>query len=113
MSQQEINDVVASVEALVRRAYTLGRRDGLRHLVKFAESDEAIAKPLALLAPAAEAAAMKDGGYPAGANDAGPPVADENMAPKSRYNIPERGPGTQGGGLGSMILDFVYPPKAS
>ena len=36
MSQSEINEVVAAVEALVRRAYTLGRRDGLRHLVKYA-----------------------------------------------------------------------------
>ncbi len=64
MSQSEITDVVAAVEAMVRRAYTLGRRDALRNLVKYAQSDEAVAKPLALLAPMAEASAFLDEGTP-------------------------------------------------
>ncbi len=115
MSQSEINDVVAAVEAMVRRAYTLGRRDALRNLVKYAQSDEAVAKPLALLAPMAEASAFLDEGTrKATANDAGAPIMapDESMAeadaPAARHVPPPAS-----GGLGAMILDFVYPPKAS
>jgi hypothetical protein len=111
MSQSEINDVVAAVEALVRRAYTLGRRDGLRQLVKYAQSDEVLAKPLALLAPVVEASNLKDDVPTTSANDAGAPIAvpDESMAePKTRHTPPPAS-----GGLGAMILDFVYPPKAS
>jgi hypothetical protein len=113
MSQSEINDVVAAVEALVRRAYTLGRRDALRHLVKYAQSDEALAKPLALLAPVVEASAPEDGVPKVSANDTGTPImaSDESMAPApppARHAAPPIS-----GGLGAMILDFVYPPKAS
>ena len=111
MSQSEINDVVAAVESLVRRAYTLGRRDGLRHLVKYAQTDEALAKPLALLAPMAEASVLQDGIPKMSANDSGKPIppTDESMAeePKTRYSP------SHSGGFGAMILDFVYPPKAS
>jgi hypothetical protein len=109
MSQSEIDDVVAGVEALVRRAYALGRRDGLRHLVKYAQSDEALAKPVALLAPMSEASALEDDhGHTVSANDAAPAIAvpDESMARPTRAAPPS-------GGLGAMILDFVYPPKAS
>jgi hypothetical protein len=110
MSQSEINDVVAAVEALVRRAYTLGRRDALRHLVKYAQSDEVLAKPLALLAPGVEASAFDadDGAMPT-ANDTGAPIiARDETAPKAARAAPP-----PSGGLGAMILDFVYPPKAS
>jgi hypothetical protein len=109
MSQSEINDVVAAVEALVRRAYALGRRDGLRHLVTYAQSDEALAKPLALLAPMSESSAPEDADSPkVSANDTAPPiaVADESMARPARA-------APAPGGLGARILDFVYPPKAS
>jgi hypothetical protein len=110
MSQSEINDVVAAVEALVRRAYTLGRRDGLRHLVKFAQSDEAVAKPLALLAPVADESGLK-----VTANDAGIPImaTDESMSEEPKAAPARHAPPPQNGGLGAMILDFVYPPKAS
>jgi len=111
MSQSEINDVVAAVEALVRRAYALGRRDGLRHLVKVAQSDEALAKPLALLAPMAEAAGPRDDDLKLTANDAGLP--DESMAEEPKTAPARHAPPPQNGGLGAMILDFVYPPKAS
>jgi len=118
MSQSEINEVVAAVEALVRRAYTLGRRDALRHLVKYAQSDEALAKPLALLAPMAEASAFQDdAGRKLTANDPGAPViaGDENMAeePKVAVGSARHVAPPPSGGLGAMILDFVYPPKAS
>jgi hypothetical protein len=109
MSQSELNDVIAGVEALVRRAYALGRRDALRHLVQYAQSDEALAKPLALLAPTAEASARDEAeAHPATANDSGPAIAvpDESMARPART-------APAPGGLGAMILDFVYPPKAS
>jgi hypothetical protein len=87
MSQSEINDVVAAVEALVRRAYTLGRRDGLRQLVKYAPSD----------APKVTA------------NDTGAPIP----VPDETVPMPHRAAPAPSGGLGAMILDFVYPPKAS
>jgi hypothetical protein len=110
MSQSEINDVVAAVEALVRRAYTLGRRDALRHLVKYAQSDEALAKPLALLAPVVEASSFDADETPKiTANDAGAPIAvpDESVPSPSRAAPPPSS------SLGALILDFVYPPKAS
>jgi hypothetical protein len=116
MSQSEINDVVAAVESLVRRAYTLGRRDALRHLVKYAQSDEALAKPLALLAPVVEASAFQDGDEAKiTANDPGAPIVapDESMAPKTPPAAARRASPPASGGLGAMILDFVYPPKAS
>jgi hypothetical protein len=115
MSQSEINDVVAAVEALVRRAYTLGRRDALRHLVKYAQSDEALAKPLALLAPVVEASAFPDDVPKTTANDAGAPImaADESMAEAEAKPAARHMPPPANGGLGAMILDFVYPPKAS
>jgi hypothetical protein len=109
MSQSEINDVVAAVEALVRRAYALGRRDGLRHLVKYAQSDEALAKPLALLAPMSDDSALHDEvGQKVSANDTAPAIAapDESMARPTRA-------APAPGGFGARILDFVYPPKAS
>jgi hypothetical protein len=111
MSQSEINDVAAAVEALVRRAYTLGRRDALRHLVKYAQSDEALAKPLALLAPVVEASAFDpdDAAKPT-AND---PGAAPIMAPDETVPKVVKAPPAASGGLGAMILDFVYPPKAS
>jgi len=116
MSQSEISEVVAAVEALVRRAYTLGRRDGLRHLVKYAQSDEALAKPLALLAPVVEASALPgDDGHPAPASGAGAPImaTDERMAEEPKAAFARHAPPPTSGGLGAMILDFVYPPKAS
>jgi len=114
MSQSEINDVVAAVETLVRRAYTLGRRDALRHLVKYAQSDEALAKPLALLAPMAEAS-FPSGAAPAEtANDAAPILAtDESMAAEAPKPAARPVAPPPSGGIGAMILDFVYPPKAS
>jgi hypothetical protein len=117
MSQSEINDVAAAVEALVRRAYTLGRRDALRHLVKYAQSDEALAKPLALLAPVVgvEGGSLDDRGDP---DDAAKPTANDPgaapiMAPDETVPKVVKAPPAASGGLGAMILDFVYPPKAS
>jgi hypothetical protein len=110
MSQSELNDVVAAVESLVRRAYALGRRDALRQLVKYAQTDEAIAKPLALLAPVVEAQPYTDDdAKKVTANDPGAPA----VAPPSRYGVPPSEPGQHSGGLTAMILDFVYPSKAS
>jgi len=114
MSQSEINEVVGAVEALVRRAYMLGRRDGLRHLVQVAQADEAIAKPLALLAPAAEAQVLQDPFPPAiGANDSRPSViVTEPPKQTSRYGIDESAQAGQGS-LTDFLIDFFYPAKAS
>jgi hypothetical protein len=116
MSQSELNDVVAAVESLVRRAYALGRRDALRQLVKYAQSDEAIAKPLALLAPVVEAQSYSDDdASKVTANDVGAPAiaGHDETAKVSRYGIPAAEPGQSSSGLTAMILDFVYPSKAS
>ncbi|MBS0559779.1 MAG: hypothetical protein JSR21_06970 [Proteobacteria bacterium] len=111
MSQSEINEVVGAVEALVRRAYMLGRRDGLRHLVQVAQADEAIAKPLALLAPAAEAQVMQDPFPPA--NDSRPSViVTEPPKQTSRYGVDESAQASQGS-LTDFLIDFFYPAKAS
>jgi hypothetical protein len=119
MSQSEINDVVAAVEALVRRAYSLGRRDSLRNLVKYAQSDEALAKPLALMAPVAEASAFQEeAARKATANDPGAPIIATDQSVAEPVTPAEEAPRYSSarpasGGFGAMILDFVYPPKAS
>jgi hypothetical protein len=43
------------------------------------------------------------------ANDTGPAIA----APDESVPMPHRAAPAPSGGLGALILDFVYPPKAS
>ena len=52
MSNSELDEIMASVQAAVSRAYALGRFDALKHVITTMEAEEATApKPLALMAP--------------------------------------------------------------
>ena len=52
MSKSELDEIMASVQAAISRAYALGRLDALKHVITTMEAEEATApKPLALMAP--------------------------------------------------------------
>ena len=53
MSKSELDEIMASVQAAISRAYALGRLNALKHVITTMEAEEATApKPLALMAPA-------------------------------------------------------------
>ena len=56
-----------------------------------------------------------DDGHRASANDAGAPIlaTDESMAEEPKPAVSRYAPAPPSSGLGAMILDFIYPPKAS
>lgn len=47
-----VDDILASVEDAVRRAYALGRSDAMRRIVELAQSDDPGLRAVALLGPA-------------------------------------------------------------
>ena len=51
MKNQEFDDILASLQQIVRQAYTLGRSDALKQVVEVLKVDAASAKPLALMGP--------------------------------------------------------------
>ena len=52
MSKSELDEIMASVQAAISRAYALGRLNALKHVITTMEAEEATApKPLALMAP--------------------------------------------------------------
>ena len=48
----KVDDIVASVEDAVRRAYALGRADAMKRVVEMAQSDDPGLRAMALLGPA-------------------------------------------------------------
>ena len=52
MKNQEFDDILASLQQIVRQAYSLGRSDALKQVVEVLKADAGSAKPLALLGPA-------------------------------------------------------------
>jgi hypothetical protein len=56
MQNQELDDILASLQKIVREAYALGRGDALKQVVEVLKADAASTKPLALAAPADEPA---------------------------------------------------------
>ncbi len=51
MTRDNVDDIVASVEDAVRRAYALGRADAMKRVVELAQSDDPGLRAMALLAP--------------------------------------------------------------
>lgn len=51
MSTDELDDIIETVEAALRRAYALGRQDALDRLTRYIQSDEVVSRRLALAAP--------------------------------------------------------------
>ncbi len=58
MQTSQLAEIDASLKALVRRAYDLGRDDALKQVVDVLKSDRACSEPLALAGPADAAASM-------------------------------------------------------
>lgn len=52
MTRDNVDDIVASVEDAVRRAYALGRADAMKRVVELAQSDDSGLRAMALLGPA-------------------------------------------------------------
>ncbi len=52
MTRDNVDDIVASVEDAIRRAYALGRADAMKRVVELAQSDDSGLRAMALLAPA-------------------------------------------------------------
>jgi hypothetical protein len=52
MSHDNVDDIVASVEDAVRRAYALGRADAMKRVAELAQSDDHGLRAMALLGPA-------------------------------------------------------------
>ncbi len=52
MHGPEFDDIMGSLQEIVRRAYNLGRSDAVKQVVKVMQADESTWKPLALSAPA-------------------------------------------------------------
>jgi hypothetical protein len=74
MPSQEFEDILTSLQQIVRQAYSLGRSEALKQVVEVLKADAASAKPLALLGPADEPA-------PSIAPHAGEHVATPQVAP--------------------------------
>lgn len=56
MQPSHVDDIVASVEDAVRRAYALGRADAMKRVVELAQSDDPALRAVALLGPPAHPA---------------------------------------------------------
>ena len=59
MRSSEFDQILASLQDVVHRAYVLGRSDALKHVVEVMQSDESLRKPLALAAPSPEPAPIE------------------------------------------------------
>lgn len=51
MSSSDYEEILASVQDVVQRAYALGRAEALKRVIEVMKGDEQPAKPLALMAP--------------------------------------------------------------
>ena len=52
MKSAEYEEILASLQEIVRQAYALGRSDALKQVVEVLKTDDMPPKPLALMAPA-------------------------------------------------------------
>ena len=55
MQNQELDDILGSLQQIVRQAYALGRSEALKQVVEVLKADASSANPLALLGPTNEA----------------------------------------------------------
>jgi hypothetical protein len=59
MNSSEYEEILASVQDVVQRAYALGRTEALKRVIEVMKADETPARPLALMAPGAAPAQPK------------------------------------------------------
>ena len=111
MNNAELDKVLASVDAAVRRAYALGRKEALDQLVTYCRSDEVASPPLALAPPELAGRGADEPAAGAAAPPMeNPPTANDDMQGEGIRIAPGRN--GAGGGITGAILDFVYPSKA-
>ena len=130
----KVDDIVASVEDAVRRAYALGRADAMKRLVELAQSDDPALRTVALLGapePARPPQAMLDApGRPAPgqhghapadhtpveAHERAADAADVRHEARQAEAAKEPAPAPQPqpqparqASVGSVVADFFYP----
>lgn len=119
MSSAELDDIVASMESALRRAYALGRQDAIDQLTRYLQSDEVVSQRLALAAPVDDPPPVDDAepAPPVGADQQPAGAVEQNgyrIEPISRPRaaerpvIPDR---PARGGFVESIRDFVYPSR--
>ncbi len=57
MRSREYEEILASLQEVVRRAYALGRSEALKQVVQVMQTDESSWKPLAIAGPTEQVAA--------------------------------------------------------
>lgn len=119
MNNAELDDIVASMEGALRRAYALGRQDAIDQLTRYLQSDDVVSQRLALAAPVNNAPPANDPepASPVGGDQPPAEIVEEEgrrsepiSRPRSaeRYSIPDR---PARGGIVESIRDFVYPSR--
>jgi hypothetical protein len=109
MNNAELDKVLASMDAAVRRAYALGRKEALDQLVTYCRSDEVASPPLALAPPELGSAGLAEHAPADAPGLESPPTANDDVeGERPRVDLGRNG----SGGITGAILDFVYPPKA-
>lgn len=105
MKNAELEKIIASVDAAVRQAYALGRRDALDHVARWAQTEETTSTQLALVASNGHDADDAPAAAPAGAH-----ATTYAPAPASSRAASTTGEATaRPRGFGALLLDYVYP----
>ncbi len=103
MQNKEFEDILASMEQIVRQAYTLGRSDALKQVVEVLNADPLSVKTLALPGPDHQSAAS------IATHEADGIAADDN-APASPPNLVEDNRGKATGTVDATPW-FKRPPR--
>ena len=88
-ARDSVDDIVASMEDTVRRAYALGRADAMKRVIEMAQSDDTGLRAMALLGPAdparpAPPAALLNSPQPAPAHPAEPEPEPQSVEAHER-----------------------------
>ena len=102
MKNAELEKITASVEAAVRQAYALGRRDALDHVARWAQTEESTSTQLALTVTNGHPAAEEATAHPVPATTAPAPST-------VRATAAHGDAGTRPRGFGALLRDYVYP----
>ena len=125
MPPTNVDDIVASVEEAVRRAYALGRSDAMKRVVELAQSDDPALRAVALLGPAEPARpdqmqqaqhavpepVADETGFHEAAADAADVVHEARQTPPPVLaSPPTKEPRLQEPkSVGSFLADYFYP----
>ncbi|GAN78280.1 hypothetical protein [Acidisphaera rubrifaciens] len=102
MKNAELDKITASVEAAVRQAYALGRRDALDHVARWAQTEETTSTQLALTDANGHSATEEATAHPVPATTG--PSASARAAAAAHSEA-----ATRPRGFGALLRDYVYP----